>query len=111
MFSRIINAVWRQIAQSKVCVNNLICTPVKAVYLNNQGSTYSSSMTPRLAASLAKAEANQEIFRPSKWISSFISPLLGPLCFYTRVSFYGVPHVGRAKSPTQSLKNYGVPHV
>ncbi len=68
-------------------------------------------MTPRLAASLAKAEANQEIFRPSKWTNSFISPLLGPLCFYTRVSFFGAPLVGCAKPSIQSLKHYGATHV
>lgn len=111
MFSRIINTVWQQIAQSKGCENNMICTLLKAVYLNNQGSTYSSSMTPRLAASLAKAEANQEISHPSKWSNSFISPLLGPLCFYIRVSFFCATPVGCAKLSTQSLKDYGVHYV
>lgn len=111
MISPIINTVWRLSAHSMGGAKILICTDAIAVYLNNQGSSYRPSMTPRLAASFAKAEANQEIFRPSKWISSFISPLLGPLCLHTRVSFFCTTLIGWAKPSAQPLKNYGVTHV
>ena len=89
MNSRIIKQLWQLYAQTVAGLNNLICNSKKAVYLNNQGSSYVTSMTPRLAASLAKAKADQEIFRLFMRINSFISPLLGPLCTFTRAHFYG----------------------
>jgi hypothetical protein len=87
MNSRIIKQLWQLYAQTGVGLNKLICNSKKAVYHKNQGSSYVTSMTPRLAASLAKAKADQEIFRPFMRNSSFISPLLGPLCIFTRVFF------------------------
>jgi len=89
MNSRIIKQLWRLYAQTVVGLNKLICNCEKAVYLNIQGSSDVTSMTLRLAASLAKAKADQEIFRPFMRINSFISPLLGPLCAFTRAHFYG----------------------
>jgi len=110
MNSRIKKLVWRQIAQSMGWLKYLICSTAKAYYLKNQGSSDRSSMTPRLAASLAKAKANQEIIRSFKRLSSFISPLLGPLCRYARVSFFGAAQalLRRFISP---LTKHGVPYV
>ncbi len=88
MNSRIRNVVWRLYAHIGAGQNNSICNGEKAVYLNIQGSSYRISMTQRLAASLEKAKADQELIRSFVRISSFISPLLGPLCYYTRVFFY-----------------------
>jgi hypothetical protein len=88
MFSRIIKTVWQLSAQSMGAVNYSLCNIRKAVYLSTQGSSYSTSMTQRLAASLEKAKPNQEIYRPSKRKNSFISPLLGPLRFCVKGPFF-----------------------
>ena len=88
MFSRIIKSVWRLSAQNAGAQNYLICGFANAVYLKNQGSTDGSSMTHQSAASLEKANAGFEIFRPSKRFNSFISPLLGPFRNHVRVPFF-----------------------
>lgn len=88
MFSRIRKTLWQLSAQSMGGINYSLCNPAKAVYLNTQGSFDITSVTQRLAASLAKAKSNQEIYRSSKRKNSFISPLLGPLRFCVKGPFF-----------------------
>ena len=89
MNPRIEKIVWQLSAQSMGAGNYLICALENAYYVKKQGSTDGTSMAPFLAASLAKANASLEIFRPSKRFNSFISPLLGPFRIYVRVPFFG----------------------